>query len=1171
MHLRQRARLCAAALACAFAVSLWMPAMAGTTGQLRGRVVDAATKAPMSGVHVSVVSPSQSAVAVTDAAGGFSFISLPPDTYTVTLARDGYDIVVTSGVTVVSDQTVNIPLEMIKTVKTIGRIQARASTVIVRPGTTSDVYAINAAAQKAASAVGGPGGVDFGYSALATVPGVNILQGQQGWQQLISIRGGAPGDVAVELDGIPMSRSSDGGTASTLSSLGQQELQAYTGGTPASADANGLSGYLNQVIRTGTYPGFGTFTAGVGGPAFYHKLSFEFGGATPNRNFSYYFATSGVNQDYRYGDQRNNAGNIGAFFYPLNVTGNNGVFDGSNPSALFSQGATYALATTNDRENIANVHFGIAHHNGELTDDVQLLYVTSEIFSQFYSSTNDLGGLALVSSVFDQAPTYTDLDYYTGHMFAPPDPSKLTTYFFPSSYTHRPVAATLDVNQRDGNSNGVGVFKLQYQRSFSTHSYLRLFGYTNYSDWFINGPVSTYLPFGGQISDFEITEHAWGVKSVYANELSSKNLLTVTAGYQLQRNQTYSSSSAGIVTTNFIDSAGNCYSPSSGSFASCFSNGATPPQNTNDAISLYSWFGSLITGNLTPPITAPAGSPAILNGARWIMTDNGIQTEQQDNVIPIFTSASITDQWRPNDRLTINAGIRAEQFDYKLGATTDPTLWPARAFWFEAFNRENCYATGQPGPVSGTLDVTTGVWTCPAGTTAVNLRNVHPNVATYGAIEPRIGFTYTLSPERVVRGSFGRYVDAASSSDQEVNATQQNLASSLQGFLAAGYTTPYHDTRPGRADNLDLSLEQHVHGTDYSFEISPFYRTTSNQVESVPIGAQGDVLGVNTGEQHTYGIEMLVRKGDFDREGISWQLSYAYTHNRVKYGNFGTAGQNFIDTLNVYLQHYNSFTSACAGSTSPSCEVTSGQPSAVAVACFAGGIADPTCTMPNTVANPYFNLKPQALFDRNGQYSPYDILPSPLQGAVGYETPDVLTAIVNYRHAKLTLTPSLTYSSGAFYGSPLVWPGYDPTTCLAADPVTHAANTQTCSQGQTPLFIPDPYSGKFDGQGAFPEPSRFTVNMQIGYAISSKVSATIAFTSIVDRCIQRGFAWDNASTCVYGQLPSNHLAPVGNFFPIAQAPVQLRFPYSSWLNNEWVGYVGQKLPFAAFASVEFKL
>src|SRR5450755_4069952 len=331
MHLRQRARLCAAALACAFAVSLWMPAMAGTTGQLRGRVVDAATKAPMSGVHVSVVSPSQSAVAVTDAAGGFSFISLPPDTYTVTLARDGYDIVVTSGVTVVSDQTVNIPLEMIKTVKTIGRIQARASTVIVRPGTTSDVYAINAAAQKAASAVGGPGGVDFGYSALATVPGVNILQGQQGWQQLISIRGGAPGDVAVELDGIPMSRSSDGGTSSTLSSLGQHELQAYTGGTPASADANGLSGYLNQVIRTGTYPGFSTLTFGVGYPTFYHKLSYETGGATPSRSFTYYVAASGVNQDYRYGTQDNNSQNISNFFYPLNVTGNHGIYDGSVP------------------------------------------------------------------------------------------------------------------------------------------------------------------------------------------------------------------------------------------------------------------------------------------------------------------------------------------------------------------------------------------------------------------------------------------------------------------------------------------------------------------------------------------------------------------------------------------------------------------------------------------------------------------------------------------------------------------------------------------------------------------------------------------------------------------------------------------------------------------------
>jgi hypothetical protein len=1150
-----------AVLATAAVLGLNAPANAGTTGQFRGRVVDSATNAPLVGVRVSVVSPSQSAASLTDAQGSFSFISLAPDTYTVTLSKDGYDTSSAAGITVVSDQTQTLGFELTKTAKTLGIVHVRTATGIVRPGTTSDVYAINSAAQKTASAVGGPGGVDYGYSGLATVPGVYILQGQQGWQQLMSIRGGDPGDVAVELDGIPMSRSSDGGTSSTLSSLGQQELQAYTGGTPASADANGLSGYLNQVIRTGTYPGFSTLTFGVGYPTFYHKLSYETGGATPSRSFTYYVAVSGVNQDYRYGTQDNNAQNISNFFYPLNVTGNHGIYDGSVPAA-FSPGIVNALAYTSDRESIGNFHFAIQHHHDQGKDDVQLLYVTSEIAAKFYGSLNDLGGLALIDPIFGQ-PTWTDIDYYAGQVFAPPDKSKLTNYRFPSSPTDRALFAPLDPNLREGNDNGIGVLKLQYQRNFNQSTYLRTFGYINYSNWFINGPVSTFFPYGGQISDFEIVEHAWGIKSVLQKEISSKHLLTLTAGYEVQGNRTYSSSSFGIVTTNFIDAQGNCYSPSSGAFASCFPNNSDPFSNTNDAISLYSQFGSKITGRLSPHISAPPGSPAIVNGARWIVTENGLHSEQQDDVIPITSSISLTDQMHPNDRLTANVGLRFERFDYKLGDTADPAIWPARAFWFAAFDRENCYAAGQPGPVQGTLNPD-GTWTCPAGTLPVNLQNVHPNVVTYNALEPRLGFSYSLSPERVLRGSFGRYVGSASSSDQEISATQQDLASSLAEYLPAGYTTPFHDTRPDYADNFDLSLEQHLHGTDYSFSLSPFYRTTRNQVENVPIGGQGDVVGLNTGRQRSFGFEFLFRKSDSGTEGFSWQISYAYTRSRVTYGNFGTAGQNFVDTLNAYVQHYNSFTSACQ----------TGNPAL----CGAYGSTNALAQLPAldknghpiVVNNPYFNQPLQQPFDRNAEYTPYTILPSPLQAAVGYETPDVLTALLTYRHGVLAFTPSITYTTGAFYGSPLVWPGYDPTSCQRVTAGSDAI-TKSCSQGSTPLYLPDPYTSKFDAQGAFREPSRLTLNLQIGYEASKNVSATLAITSIIDKCFQRGYAWDNSTTCVYGQLPSNILAPVGNFVPLSQAPVQLKFPYSSWLNNEWVGYVGQRLPMTAFFNVEVKL
>ena len=85
--------------------------------------------------------------------------------------------------------------------------------------------------------------------------------------------------------------------------------------------------------------------------------------------------------------------------------------------------------------------------------------------------------------------------------------------------------------------------------------------------------------------------------------------------------------------------------------------------------------------------------------------------------------------------------------------------------------------------------------------------------------------------------------------------------------------------------------------------------------------------------------------------------------------------------------------------------------------------------------------------------------------------------------------------------------------------------------------------------------------------------AVLTLTGLIDHCYQRGYAWDNASTCVYAQLPSNHLAPVGNFLTGTGIPTppQLQYPYSSWYNNSQTGYVGQRIPFNAFLNLEVRL
>ena len=267
----------------------------------------------------------------------------------------------------------------------------------MRSGVTSDVYSINSAGQKAASTLNGSGSLTQAYGAIASAPGVNIPSNQQGWYQSVYIRGGDIDQVAYEFDGLPTTRQSDLATIATLTSLGNQEVQVYTGGTPATSNSSGLAGYINQVIKTGTFPGYAAADLGIGGPAFYHQATVEVGGATPDRLFSYYVGLSGTNQSYRFGDQFGGVSDP-LYFYPLNVPTNNNVYnilDGSGGKApnygfIFSPGYAYAQGINFDRENVINLHIGIPHRDSSLRDDIQMLYVTGGIADQFLSSANDV-------------------------------------------------------------------------------------------------------------------------------------------------------------------------------------------------------------------------------------------------------------------------------------------------------------------------------------------------------------------------------------------------------------------------------------------------------------------------------------------------------------------------------------------------------------------------------------------------------------------------------------------------------------------------------------------------------------------------------------------------------------------------------------------------------------
>ncbi len=412
---------------------------AGTTGAITGIVVTSAG-APIAGVRVTAVSPSESLAVTTDASGRFSMLSLAPDTYTVQAEKSGYETTAMTGISVFADQVQTIRVTLAASLKTIARVTARSSMDLVKPGTTTDVYSVNSTVTQAAAGIGGGGNLNNAYSAIASVPGVFVPPNQQGWNQTVYIRGGDYDQIGYEFDGVPVNRSFDNYPGGTAGTLGQQELQVYAGGGTVGESTSGLAGFINQVIKTGTYPGYATVGGGVATPTYYHNLQVEAGGATPNRMFSYYVGIGGYNQDYRYLDQFNGS-NLGLVWgypaiaqnttalyfggvYPIcqfEAPSGKGYYDGPNASPVWdpfglnpgqrnylklpagvsqSPGCyqtitpaynAYGVSNIADRENVVNFHIGIPHHHDAGRDDIQLLYNVTAMQTQFYSSQNDLG------------------------------------------------------------------------------------------------------------------------------------------------------------------------------------------------------------------------------------------------------------------------------------------------------------------------------------------------------------------------------------------------------------------------------------------------------------------------------------------------------------------------------------------------------------------------------------------------------------------------------------------------------------------------------------------------------------------------------------------------------------------------------------------------------------
>jgi hypothetical protein len=272
-------------------------AHAETAGIVSGTVTDDRTHRPLAGVQVVAKSPSATYRTVTDAQGRYRFLSVLPDTYSISFSFVGYapystPLVVLNG----SQQTVNVPLS--HTLKTIASTHARSSGSAFQRGMTIDTYTVTGSQIETVT------GKAFNANEndlLRSIPSVTIDK-----TGTVSIRGGFAFEAAYEFEGIDYTTPS-ANLQNTLQNIanfnllnGVGSVQLVPGGGDATHGDTG-TGLVLFTAKHGTYPSYLHVDAEALVFPYLHQLGLEWGWADPSQRLSNYAGFIGIRRAFQYG------------------------------------------------------------------------------------------------------------------------------------------------------------------------------------------------------------------------------------------------------------------------------------------------------------------------------------------------------------------------------------------------------------------------------------------------------------------------------------------------------------------------------------------------------------------------------------------------------------------------------------------------------------------------------------------------------------------------------------------------------------------------------------------------------------------------------------------------------------------------------------------------------
>lgn len=210
---------------------------AGTTGKIKGKVLEKESGLPVIGANVVLQGTTMGAAA--DMNGSYFIINVPPGKYDIVVTAIGYQKLIVTGVQVFTDRTTTQNYELPTEVLEGAEVVVTAVRPIVEKDRTNTTAYVNSEQ----------------IDALPVQEVEDILQLQTGITRDASggfhMRGGRSGEIAYMVDGIPVTNQFSGGSLIEIENSWIQELQVISG-TFNAEYGQAQSGVVNVVTKEGS-------------------------------------------------------------------------------------------------------------------------------------------------------------------------------------------------------------------------------------------------------------------------------------------------------------------------------------------------------------------------------------------------------------------------------------------------------------------------------------------------------------------------------------------------------------------------------------------------------------------------------------------------------------------------------------------------------------------------------------------------------------------------------------------------------------------------------------------------------------------------------------------------------------------------------------------------------